>query len=49
VVLHAELDRAAERVGRDEQHAVVAALHAEEVLEGLAVVLELGGRDKLLQ
>jgi len=49
VVLHAELDRPAGRVRPDEQHAVVATAHREELLEELAVFVELGRGEEFLQ
>ena len=48
VVLNAELDRPIERVRGGDHHTVVA-LQVEEVPKRLAIVLELGGRDELLQ
>src|ERR1700733_6798510 len=48
VVLHAELDGAAQGVRGDEQDAVLASLHPEEVPERLPVVLEPGSRHEFL-
>ena len=48
VILHGQLDRAAERVRLHEQHAVLAAGHREEILEPLAVLLEPGRWHELL-
>jgi hypothetical protein len=49
VVLHAELDRPADGMRPDEQHAVVTAAHREEVFEELAVLLERWRREEFLQ
>ena len=49
VVLHAELDRAAQSVRRDQQDAVVAAFHPVEVPERFPVLLEAGSGHEILQ
>src|SRR5690606_27282332 len=49
MVLDTELDRSAEGVGFGEDHTVLVPVELEEVLEALAVLLEIGEGDELLQ